>query len=291
MSNQLIDSYLNTIQFDYELLFESDYLTEGKVQQIINHITNRLDIAKKHLGKFGINTKEISNKGKKFIIKEAHKLYEQGFTAKKAAKALMKKIISIILPYLKKAVKKFKAMDIKAKVAISLLLAIAAICLIIFLNSVGLELLRQAGLGLWDAMRVMAIAIGPALEEAMKTFFISIGLPFVGTALFVGMETVFQGITMVKDLSKMPMHILMYLPTAVMHFLTVWLQKDIHEKSKAKQESTAKRLFKMWVAGFVMHAFFNAIAIFRNEDMYRGIFDPGSWQWILNAVTGRAVAF
>lgn len=291
MENQTVNMYLEILYFENNVLNESELLTEGRIQQIVDHVKNRLDLAKTQLAKFGINTKELASKGKKFIVSEAYKLYNKGLTPQNAAKKIISKLIDILKPYLKKAVKKFKGMGIKGKFFVSLLLALAAIGLVLLLNTMSLELLRQMGFGLWDALRIGAIIIGPALEEAMKTLFISIGIPFVGTAIFVGAETVVQGLMYAKDLSKLPKFLLTRIPATIFHFVTVILQKDIKDKSEAEQEAVSKKLFKMWVTAFGIHALFNAIILIRNEEFYRSIFDPGSWPWIKNAMTGGGVAW
>lgn len=284
------DLYLESLQFE-QTLNEYELLSEGKIQQIVDHVKNRLDLAKTYLAKFGINSKELVAKGSNFITTQAYKYYKQGLTPDKAAKKILSKLISIITPYLKKAVKKFKGMNIKAKFFVSLLLALAAIALVLIFNTVALDLLRQVGFSLWDAFRIGCVIVAPMLEEAMKTLFISIGIPYVGTAIFVGVETIVQGLVFAKDLSKLPSFLMSRILNNIFHFLTVILQKDIEKKSKEEQESTAKRLFKMWLTAFILHSTFNAIVLMRNQEFYRSIFDVASWPWIKNALTGGGVAF
>jgi hypothetical protein len=130
------------------------------------------------------------------------------------------------------------------------------------------------------------------MEEAMKTFFIKMNLPWIGTALFVGAENIIQGLMFAKNMGGWPIFLLLRSATNIFHFLTVKLQLDIEKESKEKRpdESELKRAFKMWSTAAVVHALVNGIIMFKSWDMYRGIFDKTSLQWWVNAFTGKPVA-
>ena len=271
---------------EYELLTESDKFF--KLNAIGEHVRNRLNKAYDIGKKFGLNLKDIAKKGKTYILPKLEKLYAKGVAPQKAAMALIKDLVKFIMKYIKIAAKKIQKMKLSAKLVLSLISALVLIVLVLIINTAMLTFMTTTlGFGTWDAFRLLAVILGPFVEEAMKTIFISMGIGYTGTVLFSAFEFVMQGVIWTKSYAN-PSFIIARFTTTVMHLLTVYTQKQSEKESRESNDTTAKRIFNMWLSGVIIHVIWNGIALFKNEELYRTIFDPTYWKYYIAPFLGGA---
>jgi len=289
-STQLVEAYIETLRYE-----PISILTEGaiidKLKKMYKHFKSRIKSATSMFKKYGIKLTDITKKGTAKFKEKLWKMYKSGVTAKEAGKKLLGEIIAFIIPFFKPMYDKFLNMGKTQKLISKLLIAAIVVALVLILNTSMVTLLTRVGISTIDAITIMAVSLGPLLEESMKTFFIGLGIPWAGTALFAVAEFVLYMKMLGTSGSQLAILAVSRVITGIMHMLFTYTQIDVGKEAEKKGDSKAKALFKGWAVASMIHMGMNTLSMIMNYEMYRGWLDPTSAAWWINLVTGKPVSF
>ena len=115
-------------------------------------------------------------------------------------------------------------------------------------------------------MKIMTIVVAPMTEEALKTYFIARGLPWVGTAVVFGLELVQYIGTIVMQGGKLSKALVLRAISLLMHFSTTYIQKKIID-SAVDEDDIKKKMFVAWLTGCAVHMAWNVFAIVYNNEL------------------------
>lgn len=283
-------NYIETLQYEsIEILSEGAII--DKVKKIYEHVKDRIKSATSQFKKYGVSLASLTRKGVSKFKSKLWKLYDSGKAPKDAAKQILKDMVAWIIPFFKPMYEKFQSMGKTQKLILKLLVAAMAVALVVILNTSLAALFARMGMSSIDALMTVAIAVGPPLEEALKTFFLGLGIPWVGTVLFNIVEFAVYMRMMFKGGGAGVGIVVSRLVTAIMHMLFMYTQKATYDEEKEKGKTDKKALFKAWVTATILHSAMNAGTFIVSYKVYQGLLDPTSVHWWVNLVTGKPVSF
>lgn len=263
-TDQTIEGYLEFLEFSRNNFI----LTEAEEQELLEFITmdklkafsqDKMKIIEKVLIKFKVNVSSIRSTAKSQAA-QLKKEFDAGKSPEEISKQVSKQVGKAAAVEMKNLRK--KAWD--ASIGQKIWFCVAMFFIIFYFNTLIGMLLASVLSNPVVINNIVAIVIGPMVEEAVKTYFIEQGIPWMGTGIVFGLELVhyvtnvmFGGITVVSK------YLLARLTSLLMHFGTTWIQKKIIESGEAKGED---RRFIAWVVAVGVHASWNALSIYYMND-------------------------
>jgi len=254
---KLVDNYLYYLQND-NLIIEQDIemLCEKMDIRKITSSFNKLikQTVEPTLKKFGINKNNIITEAKK-TSSEIKAYYEKGLTPEKAAQQMKMKMASSVTKIFKHSVKKVKVMNMEEKAQ----LAIVSFIIILYIHSIVGFLVGLFAPEIANA--VVAIVLAPITEEAAKNYFVSVGMPWVGTGIVFGIEFLIYFIQLALAGIKVSRIIALRAAGLAMHFTNQAIQKKIIEMGDGDAR------FAAWLAGYIIHVTWNIMSTIKNEQI------------------------
>lgn len=259
-----LNEYLNFIQeFDYDkLIKEQEYLLETMTMDDVKKVSNKLNLVKKYAAKYGITQSGI-DKMVSGVQSKIRNMYDSGMSPEEAGKNVSKMLKKAVIQKLKQTKAKYKELRTDQKILIAVL---GFICIMVMNTTVALMLMATP-IGPAAALHITCVVVAPMVEEALKSFFIAKGMPWVGTGVVFGLELVnymFNGMKMGLRLGRF---LIARLCGLLMHFSTTFVQKKIIDS--ASEESKSEAMFVAWATGFAIHAMWNLMAVVYAEDIGR----------------------
>jgi len=257
-----INQYLNFIQeVDYDkLIAEQEYIMEAITLDDINKFTKNLNLVKKISAKYGIYENDI----KKMVGDAQSKvraMYDGGVSPEDAGKKFSLLLRKSFIKKLQQTRAKYGELRSHQKIGI----ALAGFVAILFTNTVIGLTLMSSPVGPVVAMRIVTIIVAPMVEEALKTFFIAKGMPWVGTSIVFGLELVkymFDGMRAGLNVGKF---LILRIAALLMHFTTTFVQKKIIDS--ADEETKSDAMFVAWITGFGIHMLWNLLGTVYNDEI------------------------
>jgi len=267
-NDKLVEGYLNYVQQDFNLkdfvITEAQmetFLSEAEVVgKKVNSYLEKVETKYKKL--YSISFESIKKLGKT-QGKRLKTEFKKGTTPEELGKKIAKSSKDFIIAQAKKAVNSAKGLTITEKVAGGIL----AFMIIIFINTMLMTLLT----GLLSppvVTQVVAVVIAPMVEEAAKTYFIKIGMPWIGSSIVFGLEAIMYIMNLVMAGAKVSKVIILRLTALLVHFSTTYVQKKIIDKNG--DESTS--LYVAWACGVAIHASWNTLSLLLNDKIAQLIF-------------------
>lgn len=260
----LLDNYLVDLQFPGFNLTESEIehlcesVTPDKLKKVNNFVTGKMEtILKQHK----VPVAKIKAQAllmKKDIVNS----YKRGDSSEKVSKIISKKAIGLAKRAVDKAQRSFDEMEFGEKV----LIGIIGFVVILIVNSIiGSVIMSLGSLGAIEAGKVTAIIVAPIVEEAAKAYFISQGMPWVGTGIVFGIEMGLYVLQLLAAGGKLVKVLILRITSLLMHFTTTYVQKTIVDKAKEGEED--KAAFIAWVTGVGIHMAWNIFATVANPQI------------------------
>ena len=258
-NQQAIDTYLEYIQ-----TYEHVIITESQMEQFLlempdvsNKVIQFVKWGEKSLkSKYNISVEPI----KQLAKKQANVLkyeFKKGTPPEQVGEKVSSSIKNFMTGALKNATKQVGNLTVTKKVIIG----IASFFVIIFTSSLIMGLVGPL-VGPQLITQLTVVVIAPMVEEAAKTFFITQGMPWVGTGVVFGIEGVMYLVQLFFGGFRMTRAIILRLSTLLMHFATTFVQKKIIDSKKTDEENG---LFIAWATGVAIHASWNTLALLSND--------------------------
>lgn len=261
----ILDSYLSALTVDeITYLREAEILVEGLTPEKLK------DFHKKSIAKIketvkgvGLSPDKIEKAGKAFS-KRAKQMFDQGKSPQDASKLLMKSMFTAVGGYVKQAKGHYDEMTDLYEGWEKLLISIAAFILILFINGFLMGLIVGV-MGPEVGMMLFIIVAGPMAEEALKSWFIQNGMPWIGTGVVFGFELVMYVMRLTAMGASLPKILLVRVAALGMHFATTFVQRYIANKADLDNED--KYLFAAWAAGCAIHITWNLFGMIYDQDL------------------------
>jgi hypothetical protein len=247
-----------------ELLMEKvDYEKSSKfVKDKMKHIETTL---KKH----GVSVSNLKAHAKGFAGK-LETYHKKGLTPDQASKKMVGDLFKVAKDEIVKVKKKFDVAAMAQEGAKKVLISIAFYIIIVVVNTAIFIAMAKMGVNPFMLMPITAIVVAPMVEEAAKNYFIQKNMPWVGTGVVFGIEAVTYVFAMMSAGLSVPAAIITRVIALLMHFGTTAVQKAImKQKDNMTPEEESKYMWAAWVAGVMIHASWNALALTYNQELMR----------------------
>jgi hypothetical protein len=259
----LLDSYvyINEIE-EYFILNEG--LSFDAIYDKYIDLTKK---ARKILKDNNVNISSLESAGKK-IGSNLKKQYENGKTPQEVSKMFTNQITSVIKTAMQPVLKKVQAMGDKVdefKYWEKILVVVGIFCLLMVVQTACMIPLMIT-FGPRTGMIINAIVFAPIFEEAIKTFYITSGMPWSGTAMLFGLEFINYVVKMAIMGLSIPGAIIVRTMALAMHFSTTYIQKLIMDKTQDSPDQ-GKYMFAAWMAGVAIHMSWNTFGIIYDKEI------------------------
>lgn len=241
------------IHDDYSFIQENELLIEAmNFNRLQKVFTKHFSMAEKILKKHKVPVQKIKATGKR-MGKVVEKGYRQGIPPDRIAAQIQRSVIKDIRGVIAPLEKDDSIGD-------KLLLAIAGLVVMMFIGSLmGVVMLGPAAIFGIEPLFLVACVVAPLTEEALKAYFIEMGIPWLGTSIFAGIEAIqYVTMLMIGGMGAMKAVLTRTLPV-LLHFGTTAIQKKINDSPKEGEED--KKFFMAYAAGVGIHAMWNIMAI------------------------------
>lgn len=266
------EAYLLSLSFEEQIEERVDQLLqEGLTFDAIAKKYKTLMVkAEKILKANNISVAKLKSKGKAFGNR-FQKLYDQGKTPKQASKQFMSELLSFTKKLAKPVIDKAKAAGEateESSTAAKIGVAVVFFIILMIVNTAIMIPLAIA-FGPMVGLTLVAIIVGPILEEAVKAYFVANNMAYIGTAVTFGIEYLNYVVMMVGSGMALPVAMMIRVIPLMMHFITTWIQKFFYEKGKETgiPSEMEKQQFVGWCGGVAFHMAFNALALIYNDEL------------------------
>jgi len=253
--------YLNDIE-RINNLSQFEYLSEAViVDKLVSYVKATEAKISTTLVKYKIKASEVKKDGrelaKKYNIK-IKKMHTQKISVEKAGELIGDDIKAAVKKRIEAAKVAWKGLDISKKIIIGIIMMV----LVLLVNSLIIHTLI-AHFPYMTAVRLGASIVAPLVEEASKTIFIHLKMPYVGTGIVYGLEMLMYAIKAVAMGVSLPRIIIVRIAGLTMHFLTTFIQKKIIETSKPDDaiRSKANKVIIAYMTGVLIHSMYNVLVM------------------------------
>lgn len=253
-NNILLNEYLNYIQInESEIFLNEAILNEMSLSNLTKSFHNNFSLIQKTLSKYKIDTSKLKLIGKN-ISKQIRSLYENNVSIEDAGKEISKSVFNEIKIFLDSN----PVIKIGGKISIGIIVYILLIIFHIALQPILLSFISPK-----MTINLLAIIIAPITEETVKSCFVHMNMPWIGTGVMYGIDF-FRYLKRFPWMTNGPKSIIIFIIMRsiilVMHFTTTAIQKFLIN-NKELDESKAKRTLIAWSAGVMIHSIFNTLTL------------------------------
>jgi len=291
---QLVENYLSEVQFttlteqefkliepklllEMETLAEKTALQEKKIKKTHDY---NIKSMRKYLKSHGIDVSKIDKMGKA-ASKKLVTAAKQEKDPKVIAKEIISKInelIQLLLGRSKVAdeIRKEKEKqggDIKEEnmeTWKAVLVSIVGCIILLYINS----FLVIAAISLFGPMigsMVGTIVVAPLVEEFMKRIAVQMKIPYKYTGIFAGFEFILYISRFLAMGMTMPVIFAFRIPPVIMHFVTTFIQKKMHERGEGDPKSSSSQAG--YLMAVVFHSVYNDLAVIYNKEILRFVYE------------------
>jgi len=258
--NIITESFLLYLQ-DTELINEGLLLEGLTFDKIKSSFLSNVNKVENVLKEYGVDITSIKSSAKSLSV-NLKKEFEKGVSPEDMGKQLSKMVAKKVFPFIdtfkKKLIQTTENKTVLEKVAIAVGLLIILLFIQVFFVSLTSVIIRN------DAFTTIftALIIAPITEEALKSYFILKGMPWVGVSIIFGFELIGYVIAFLLQGMSLPKILMLRAITLLMHFGTTYLQKSMIDNEKIGKYVEPSTVYKAWFAGVLCHCAFNTLATF-----------------------------
>lgn len=247
-----LESYLNLVQLN-----ELDYLQELEILEEFSlnidnvkaYVNKMINVCKQELRSYNINISRVEQIGRN-LKGNILKYYKQGTTPEQASKLILKEISGKIIAEVKK-------LSIPKKILIGL-----CACFIILILNTAVGAASSLFFSPVTSIYLTFAICGPMFEEVMKSYFIEKGMPYIGTAIFAGLEAAAYIVSLVHKGQSLLTALIGRAIGVLIHFGLLFIQKSIYKPGEQKLgENEDDQRFKAFLLAFSIHAAWNTFAV------------------------------
>lgn len=256
----LTEEYLYYLQLEQNFsINERELLNELSLGDI-KKVFKKINIAEKIVERYGITKSSIKSVALQ-CSKTVKNLYKKGTTPEEASKEISNIILEKSKNNLKLLSKKVNELSIGEKIFIALIMIYILLVFSSIISTVLAVFVDQETL-----ISITTIIVAPMLEEALKSFFINMNMPWTGTAVVFGIELIQYVIMILLTEGKLVKALLVRAAGLLMHFTTTFIQKKLIDAAKGSNHEEVV-LFAAWLSGVCIHVTWNFIAVKYNTQL------------------------